>query len=373
LVSERRPVRARDRGSRALRIFVSYRRDDAAAYAGRLYDALVDRFGPENVFIDIDTIELGSDFRDAIDSAISSYDVALALIGRTWTSATDAEGRRRLDDPDDVLRLELERTLAHGLVVIPVRVQGAAMPAEHELPPALAPLAARQGMELRDTAWRDDVARLTRHLERIAERKAARAAGPPQPPAAAPAARRRPAFPRWSRRRGLALALALAGAVAAVAVAVADVGDDGAPAAQGRLLAAIPSPLRTDCEPIDWGPAAALASVSCPGARLNANYHLFESDQVMSAWYELTREEAAIEPDSGACDAGTFRGEAPYAVDGATVGRYFCFVDSEYPELVWTDRRLRVGAEVKVWKGTGREAAESLLRQWRCCLQLQPS
>ena len=81
------------------RVFVSYRRDDAAAHAGRLYDALAARFGAGNVFMDVDAIGLGSDYRETIDGALESCDAAIALIGRGWLPAVDDEGRRRLDDP----------------------------------------------------------------------------------------------------------------------------------------------------------------------------------------------------------------------------------------------------------------------------------
>jgi hypothetical protein len=347
-----------------VRIFVSYRREDTAAYAGRLYDALVGRFGDENVFMDVDTIDLGSDFREVIDRAIASCDVTIALIGRNWLSATDAEGERRLDDPDDLLRLELERALARGLVIVPACVQAAELPSEDALPASLAPLSSRQGIELRDTAWRDDVDRLTRRLERIADET-------PRPEAGARSA-------RWGPRRGLALALALAALAAVLVLALRGGDGDGSGAAGGttaaerELLAVVPLAIRSDCEPVDYGPESAQASVSCGAPRTSISYHRFGTAPVMDAWYELSREDASITPDSGRCVGTAFRGEAPYAAAGKTIGRYFCWVDGKQPELVWTDRRARVGAEANVWKGTGQAAAESLLRQWHCCLQLEP-
>jgi hypothetical protein len=220
-----------------LRAFVSYRRGDTAAYAGRLHDTLVERLGAENVFMDVDAIDLGSDFRAAIDGAISSADVVIVLIGRSWLTATDADGQRRLDDPDDVLRLELEAALAHERVVIPVCVLGAEIPAADELPATLVPLATRQGIELRDGAWRDDVERLLRRLERLSEGS--------QPPKE-----------QKSRRRlGLRGALALAGVLAAVVAAVLVLAPDESPSTgnagsgpdERELLAAIPSPLQSTC------------------------------------------------------------------------------------------------------------------------------
>jgi hypothetical protein len=93
----------------------------------------------------------------------------------------------------------------------------------------------------------------------------------------------------------------------------------------------------------------------------------------MNAWYTQRRELEKIEPGAGTCTGATFRGERRYSVDGRAVGNYFCFVDSEgESELVWTDGRVSVGSEANIYEGTGRAAAESLLRQWQCCLKLQP-
>lgn len=351
------------------RVFVSYRRDDAAAYAGRLYDALSARFGPDNVFMDVDAIGLGSDYRETIDSALGSCDAAIALIGRGWLPAMDEDGKRRLDDPTDVLRMELEQALTHELVVIPALVGGAALPDEEDLPASLAPLRRRQGIELRDSTWRDDVARLTRRLDEIA---AAAQGGAPTERQARPQT-------RWRLLVPLLAAVAVAAGLALFLALRPDEGGGGdgdgsrPPAGQAaveRLLAAIPLPVRTDCEEIDYGPESALASVGCSGARVAVNYHLFEPD-VLAGWYTLGREEVAIEPDSGTCGGGEWRGEASYAVGDEPAGRMVCFMDGDEPNLTWTDDRNGVGAEANVWKGTGQPAAESLLRQWECCLRPQ--
>jgi len=95
----------------ASRIFISYRRDDTAYAAGWLFDRLVDAFGPEQVFKDVDSIALGDDFVDAITAAVSSMDVLLALIGDKWLGMVDEHGERRLDDPDDFVRLEIAAAL----------------------------------------------------------------------------------------------------------------------------------------------------------------------------------------------------------------------------------------------------------------------
>ena len=108
------------------RIFISYRRSDTPHVAGRLFDRLVARFGAGNVFIDVDTIEPGLDFTDAIADAVGACDVLLALIGSHWLDAADDRGRRRLDDPDDLVVVEIATALQRQIRVIPVLVDGAA-------------------------------------------------------------------------------------------------------------------------------------------------------------------------------------------------------------------------------------------------------
>ena len=157
-----------------LRIFLNYRREDSSGHAGRLYDDLAERFGADEVFIDIDKIEPGLAFDDAIEHALDRCDVFLALIGRQWLTITDASGHRRLEDPDDFCRLELEQALARETRLIPLRVQGAEMPSSAELPESLRGLARRQALELSDTRWRHDVESLIEVLERLTTEKTER-------------------------------------------------------------------------------------------------------------------------------------------------------------------------------------------------------
>ena len=150
-----------------LRVFLSYRRDDASGHAGRLYDLLAARYGANRVFMDIDAIPLGSEFGETINRAVAACDVLIALIGRNWLEVRDAGGHRRLDDPDDFVRREIESALAQDVVVVPASVQGAELPRAQELPASLAPLTRRQGIQLSDTGWQDDVGRLIRRLEAV--------------------------------------------------------------------------------------------------------------------------------------------------------------------------------------------------------------
>jgi TIR domain len=150
-----------------VRVYISYRRADASAHAGRLYDALAERVGHDQVFVDIDTIEPGVDFTDLTDRTLDESDVVLVVIGREWLDSTDAQGRRRLDNPHDFVRVVLERALDRNIPVIPVLVQGASMPSADELPVPLRALAHRQALELSDVRWRHGVETLVEVLERI--------------------------------------------------------------------------------------------------------------------------------------------------------------------------------------------------------------
>jgi hypothetical protein len=147
-------------------IFISYRREDTADAAGRLYELLSRYFGDERVFMDVGALEPGVDFVQAIADAVSSCDVLIAVIGKSWLSVRDADGRPRLANPEDFVRLEVMAALDRGIRVIPVLVQGATMPRARDLPDALVRLARRQALELRHTSWRSDVGQLVDTLER---------------------------------------------------------------------------------------------------------------------------------------------------------------------------------------------------------------
>lgn len=358
----------REDEAQQLRIFVSYRREDTGGHAGRLYDALAARFGPENVFMDIDTIDLGADFAGAINRAVASFDVVIALIGRGWLDATHAEGGRRLDDPADFLRLELEAALARDdVVVIPTCVEGAAIPAPELLPPSLAALPGRQGIELRHEAWHDDVERLIRRLNRLTGDRTER-----QVAVSVPA--RSPRLPRlWRSRRaqvaGVLVLAALGGLAAAIALAFdgSGGGDSAGGAPRDRLLAAIPLEIRSNCTPISWGPKSALVSLECSGERTTVDYHLFPSDELMDTWYALQRERAFVEPGEGECSEEEFEGESSY--EG---GLLLCYLEEGFPELVASDSRVSVGLEVFIQE-KGPAAERSVFRQWGCCLRTRPT
>ena len=154
-------------------IFISYRRDDSAPYAGRLYDRLTAHFGKGQVFMDIDQIGPGEDCVEVIDRKVGACDIAVVLIGKSWLSASDAEGKRRLDDPEDFVRLEVATALERNIRVLPVLVGGAKMPRMQQLPESLAVLSRRNAFEISDSRFHDDVNKLIQSLESAANTEVA--------------------------------------------------------------------------------------------------------------------------------------------------------------------------------------------------------
>src|SRR5262245_18804405 len=147
-----------------MKVFVSYRRSDTAQIAGRIFDQLVATYGRESVFKDVDSIALGSDFRSAIEEAISRCDVIIVLIGKNWLDTADA-GARRLDDPTDLVRLEIEGAFGKQLRVIPLLVDGAKMPVSGALPASLTELAFRNAAIVRsDPDFHRDMERVIRAI-----------------------------------------------------------------------------------------------------------------------------------------------------------------------------------------------------------------
>jgi len=142
----------------APRIFISYRRDDTAGHAGRLHADLVAHFGADRVFMDTETIEPGADFTERLRREIESSDVLIALIGKRWSA-------RRLREPQDFVRLEIQLALDRKLRVIPVLVQGARMPSITQLPESIGDLSHRNAVEISSSRWSRDVKELVAALE----------------------------------------------------------------------------------------------------------------------------------------------------------------------------------------------------------------
>jgi hypothetical protein len=146
------------------KIFLSYRRDDTAGHAGRLYDRLSARL-PGRVFMDVTGLEPGVDFVVEIERAVGACDVLIALIGKQWLTIADKDGRRRIDKHDDFVRLEIGAALRRNVRVIPALVGDAVFPATESLPSDLRPLSRRHALRLSDADFDHDVERLIRTLE----------------------------------------------------------------------------------------------------------------------------------------------------------------------------------------------------------------
>jgi tetratricopeptide (TPR) repeat protein len=151
------------------RIFISYRRQESSGVAGRLYDRIAARFGDDQVFMDVDTIQPGADFAQAIIQAVSACEVLLAVIGPQWVTVANEAGQRRLDDPDDMVRLEIAAALERDIFLIPILVDRAVVPHRHELPEGLAGLVRRNALSLRHESFRSDSERLLTAIERIVQ------------------------------------------------------------------------------------------------------------------------------------------------------------------------------------------------------------
>ena len=211
-------------------IFISYRRGDSEGQARALSIELANYVGEASVFMDVDSIALGRDFRQSLHESLESSDALLALIGPNWLDIRDAAGKRRLDDPDDFVRQEIASALKRNIPVTPVLLQGAIMPSQERLPDDLRDLAFRNGFELSHTRWHSDVREMIQRLGLSAADVPPVAARAPKQQTAtqaiAPAARPIEAQPpgplpppQWLTRRrmlgGAGVAVAAAGAVIA--------------------------------------------------------------------------------------------------------------------------------------------------------------
>lgn len=183
-----------------VRTFICYRREDTGPHAGRLWSDLRNHFGEESVFRDIDSIEPGRRWEKAIDEAIGSCDAVIAVIGTQWLTVEQARRwrfiqrrRRRLDDPNDRLRRELETALERDVRTFPVLVDAAGMPERERLPGALVGLASLQAFVITEDAWDYRVAELIKKITRAAELNRKHAAEMRAKQEAAEEAKREPA------------------------------------------------------------------------------------------------------------------------------------------------------------------------------------
>jgi TPR repeat protein len=150
-------------------VFICYRREESAFAPRAIHDRVVQRLERQNVFLDFDNIDLGVDWFNVLTERVGACDVLVAVIGRNWISIADKDNQRRLDDADDFVRIEIEAALRRDVRVIPVLVDGAAVPKASELPDSLKGLARRQGIEISPARFDAGVEKLTRALVSILE------------------------------------------------------------------------------------------------------------------------------------------------------------------------------------------------------------
>jgi hypothetical protein len=152
------------------RIFLSYRRDDSSGQSGRIRDRLVRDFGSAYLFMDVDGIPLGTDFVNRLNDEVAKCDVLLAVIGRQWIDLRDESGHRRLDNPNDFVRVEIGAALKRDIPLIPILLDGTRIPNDEMLPDDLKGLAARHGLDVRHATFHADLDRLVSELKRMFRR-----------------------------------------------------------------------------------------------------------------------------------------------------------------------------------------------------------
>jgi len=339
------------------RVFISYRREDTAGYAGWLNQLLSQHLGQHHIFRDIDSIEPGLDFVKIIEQEVGTCEVLIALIGKQWLHASDSTGRRRLDNRDDYVRNEIAIALSRNIRVIPVLVQGAAMPQAHELPADLSGLSRRNALELRDTSWQTDVDRLIKVLERVlgdphqappfqnissppkmqnAPQSKGLQALSGQAPPANPARTSMVTAPATSRRGRVSVGLIGAAALALligifffILRPLASIGFANQPIATSAPVSGIPTATRPTEAPVfttvsNEIPRATAPAVATPTPTIPPGYELLQADIP----------DGTFDPKTSAGPSITLTAGRPFKFAREWYGRY-CRVDVPPDGLVW--------------------------------------
>ncbi|HXQ37014.1 MAG TPA: toll/interleukin-1 receptor domain-containing protein [Anaerolineales bacterium] len=165
-------AKGKGKSARAPKIFISYRRADSADVTGRIYDRLIEHFGKSAIFKDVDSIPPGVDFKEHLEKAVGKCRIFLVVIGDRWLEGADSKRRNRLQDPDDFVRIEIESALNRNILIIPLLVRGALMPAEEKLPRSLQKLVYRNGISIRsDPDFHGDIDRLIEAITNYSNKK----------------------------------------------------------------------------------------------------------------------------------------------------------------------------------------------------------
>ena len=396
------------------KVFITYRREETAGHAGRLYDAMVARFGEDNVFMDVDMAP-GVDFVERITEAVAACHVLIVVMGPRWATVQDEQGRARLADPEDFVRLEVETALRRPDVTpIPVLVAGARMPKREDLPPELGAITRRNALELGDQRWRYDVGRLISTLDQllaempvgggppspersVATRKPGPAPGdsapgaaetaPPSMVAAATSAKSKPAAP-WTgggRRQRWALLGVAAIAVIVVAVVLTANRDGGNGSADNggdtsanqetgdaqELLKMLPASIRGSCRDdpteqwmVEQSEPPALAQVNCESAEVGNDYLTYgrwESPTKARAWLKNVKKFYSSSSSTDACSSRiktAMQSELPQAESGCVDRRR---ARGKGIVMAWNEDQSPVAGDFHLVDNHNQEAA---LKKW---------
>ena len=270
-------------------VFISYRREITAGEARALFNELLEKRGKNFVFMDVDSIALGRDFRSALRKTLFC-DLMLVLIGRDWANVKDEEGRTRLENPDDFVRLEIGAALRRDIVVTPILVQGAHTPAPEHLPADIRDLVYRNGFEPSHNRWESDVAEMIRRLGLDISKAAGQveqSASTPAPDASAPPAARRTASNLRSSSRPIRVTRRQALGIAALVTT-----------GTGAIIAA-PSVRRLLSKPSKRTIAFDVATVDAKGVRNRPEKHTAAvfTEELGSGGLEMSR--SGRQPDNG--------------------------------------------------------------------------
>jgi hypothetical protein len=364
-----------NRQADSLRIFVSYRHDDVPAHSGRLADRLVSRFGEDDVFLDIDAIDPGLDFRVAVRQAIDTCDVVIVVIGPKWLDAREPDGSRRLDRPNDYVRLEIEAALDREIRIIPILVDDTQMPTADELPEKLVPLCYRNAVEM-GKHFHTEMAALIAKLERIEQATLKRgsasaavsegdeAATPSSEPSGAtasiePSTGQTPAQesgggldvirsrirPRAKTLGAVAAALLAVAAAAVAIVSLTGGGQSDKSQAKESLAGLVPFFDEWNCETARASSPNVEEQAGCsPGEGAEkAQLMLFKSQHARDAAY-MERVKRAdvlsashIKPNWGKCTRTDWGGEIEWEhASNVPAGRELCYVTRAGSDLAWT-------------------------------------